>query len=820
MTRTLFIKLLRDVRAAWTRLVLMVAAVGLSLVAFGTVLYARFIVDPQISSGYLSTNPASARIFLDPGMEPGGLDAVLGVMRTEPLVIDATLRRVLTFQMLAESGQVSASPLQLFIAAPDDPLRIGTFKIEQGSWPPPPDGVLLERHALRYLKLSVGDRVVVAGLDGRPVSLRIVGVVHDPSLAPAYEEGKGYGFVSTATLPLLGAEPMLDQLVVTVAAAPGEMTPSRDRDAIVRTALGLADRLQQASGLAIQQIAVPPPYQHPHQAQMNAVLAAILAFGALALLLSAVLIATMINGLLTQQIPQIGILKAIGARSGRVLQLYLLMTLVVVGAATALAFVPGVVLGREWAALLLTNMLNMEVGGLDAPWWTYAAVVATGLGLPLLVALGPVLGASRTTVRAAISAVGGARTDGAASSRFDAWLSRIQGLDRMLLLGLRNSFRRRARWVLSVGLLATAGAIFVGGLNTLAGVQAIPERLAADRRWDVEVGLAAPAPAAVLEGTVAKIPGVTHVETWTTQASGVQYPGEINVTRTYPDQGHGSSGVTVIPPATSVLTPPRVLEGRWLRAGDSDAIVVPHSMRNAMPSLRVGQTIQLPLAGRLTDWTVVGVVEELFAAVCPCVTDVGFERATGRVGQANVLKIVIDGHDPESRLRVGQAVGQALAAQSIKVEYVRPFDWLVEVSEGHLYVLVAVFLLIAAAMGIVGLIGLGSTLSANVIERTREFAVMRAIGARASTVRRIVVAEGVFMAVASCAAAAIPALVLTAAMGAGVGNLFLSTPLPFRVSTAAIAVWIVAIVIGAALASLAPALRASRLTVREALAYV
>jgi putative ABC transport system permease protein len=211
-----------------------------------------------------------------------------------------------------------------------------------------------------------------------------------------------------------------------------------------------------------------------------------------------------------------------------------------------------------------------------------------------------------------------------------------------------------------------------------------------------------------------------------------------------------------------------------------------------------------------------GVVEELFAAVCPCVTDVGFERATGRVGQANVLKIVIDGHDPESRLRVGQAV----AAQSIKVEYVRPFDWLVEVSEGHLYVLVAVFLLIAAAMGIVGLIGLGSTLSANVIERTREFAVMRAIGARASTVRRIVVAEGVFMAVASCAAAAIPALVLTAAMGAGVGNLFLSTPLPFRVSTAAIAVWIVAIVIGAALASLAPALRASRLTVREALAYV
>jgi putative ABC transport system permease protein len=83
----------------------------------------------------------------------------------------------------------------------------------------------------------------------------------------------------------------------------------------VRTALRLADRLVRTRGAVIQQIAVPPPSQPPHQGQMNALLAAILAFGALALALSAILIATMVNGLLTQQVPQIGMLKAIGARS-------------------------------------------------------------------------------------------------------------------------------------------------------------------------------------------------------------------------------------------------------------------------------------------------------------------------------------------------------------------------------------------------------------------------------------------------------------------------------------------------------------------------
>jgi len=244
-------------------------------------------------------------------------------------------------------------------------------------------------------------------------------------------------------------------------------------------------------------------------------------------------------------------------------------------------------------------------------------------------------------------------------------------------------------------------------------------------------------------------------------------------------------------------------------------------MRSVLQDRRIGEaTIQLPLGGRLTTWRVVGIVEELFAPTCPCVSRTDFEQATGRANQANLIRIVTDRHDPQTRMATGQMVKQALADAAIKVQYVRPFDWLTAVSEGHLYVLVVVFLLIASVMGVVGLIGLGTTMSANVIERTRELGVMRAIGASASVVRRIVVAEGVFMAASSCMVAVVLALVLTVFMDAGLGNLFLSTPIPFRFSALAFLVWAAAIVLGAALATLAPALRAARLTVREALAYL
>lgn len=100
------------------------------------------------------------------------------------------------------------------------------------------------------------------------------------------------------------------------------------------------------------------------------------------------------------------------------------------------------------------------------------------------------------------------------------------------------------------------------------------------------------------------------------------------------------------------------------------------------------------------------------------------------------------------------------------------------------------------------------------------FGVMSAIGASASSVRRIVVGEGISLAASSCVVAIVLALLFTVLMDAGVGNLFLSESIPFRFSTIALLTWIVGSVLGVALATLAPAFRASRLTVREALAYL
>jgi putative ABC transport system permease protein len=527
----------------------------------------------------------------------------------------------------------------------------------------------------------------------------------------------------------------------------------------------------------------------------------------------------MLNGLVAQQIPQSGIMKAIGARSSRILQLYLLMTLVIAVIATTLAIVPGILISRAFTPAIL-SVFGIDAASLAAPWWMYAVVIASGIGVPLLFTLVPLVKTSHTTVLEALNDRGvDLRT--LTANRLDNWLGKLRGLNRTLLMAFRNIFRRRARFLLSVGLLASAGTVFITGMSTMGNVQAKVEQGKNLRQWDVDVELdnTNQASATKVKSLVGQIPRVTDVEAWTIVQTSIAQPGQISVSRTYPDQGHASMNLNVIPPDSSLI-PPRLFEGRWLRPGETGAVVIAQKVRaEVLPGVRSGDTVQLSIGGRPTSWKVVGISEYAHGSVSVWVTAEGFEAAIG-ANPPNALRIATDSHDEDTRTAIANAAERVLTDASIRVRSSASVSRLEAASAGHFLPIILIFLGLSIAMGVVGFVGLASTMSTNVLERTREFGVMHAIGARASTVRRIVVAEGVFMALASCLVATIPTLLLTVVMSAGLGNLFLYQFLPFRVSALAIVIWVVVVVLGAVLATLAPASRASRLTVREALTYL
>jgi putative ABC transport system permease protein len=798
-------KLTRDIWATRTRMAMMTIAIAVSVLAVAALLSSRAIIGREITRNYLDTHPASATLEV-----PGGIDqATLAAVRAQPGVLDATARTSLLGRIKAGDGPWRM--LLLFASSPHDPQRISTVAVQQGSWPPPGNGVLLERTALGFLGVQPGDAVLVQTPGGASTAMTVAGAVHDGGVAPAEQEQTAYGYLTTAGLATLGEAPILDQLRLVVGDASG---PTTDRAAIERTAQRTGTTLA-ARGHPVGRIEVPPPSRHPHQGQMVTVGFVLLAFGLTSLLLSSILVATMLGGMLAAQIRQIGAMKAVGARTGQVLSMYLLLTGLIGLLATGLALPPGLLLGRALAGQA-ARLLNLDLASSTAPAWVWLVVLAAGIGVPLLVALVPLVRGSRITVRQAIDDHG-VDPSAAGATSLEERLSRLRGPSRAQLLALRNLVRRRGRLALSTGLLAVAGAMFLTGLNAASGWAALVDQGLAHRHYDLEVRLAQPHNPDRLTDLVRRVPGVQDAEAWARTPTTVHTPGRIELSRVYPDDAHASFTVMAPPADTPLLRLPLVA-GRWLRPDDTQAVVLNNLVpAQQAPGTTVGDTIALTINGRPSSWQVVGIVSDFGTQATAYLTDHEFARASGRAEQAQLLRVVTSRHDQAGRQATLDRVEHALAGAGVGIQQDFTVDTLRAALDGHVLVIAEALIAIALVMGFVGLLGLASTMSTNVIERTREFAVLHVIGATASAVRTIVVTEGVLTGAASIIVALLAALPLTRILGDFIGTQAFRQALPYQFSVAALLLWSVLALAGAAGASAAAARRASRLTVREAL---
>jgi putative ABC transport system permease protein len=134
-------------------------------------------------------------------------------------------------------------------------------------------------------------------------------------------------------------------------------------------------------------------------------------------------------------------------------------------------------------------------------------------------------------------------------------------------------------------------------------------------------------------------------------------------------------------------------------------------------------------------------------------------------------------------------------------------------------VIIAFLLFMALLLGYVGGLGLMGTMSINVLERTREIGVMRAIGASDRAVLRIVLVEGVIIGLISWLIGGLIALPASRALTMAVGTTLLQAAPSYIFSTGGALLWLATVLLLSLVASFFPARGASRLTVREVLSY-
>jgi putative ABC transport system permease protein len=511
-------------------------------------------------------------------------------------------------------------------------------------------------------------------------------------------------------------------------------------------------------------------------------------------------------------------MKAIGARSIQITGLYLIL-IVFLGLVAVVLGVPlGIAAGRGFAGVV-GELLNFTIYSNAIPTWVYIVELLMGVLVPLLVALDPILRTTRTTVRETLNDYGTSK-ESFGSRGLDSWLGKIRGVDNTLILAIRNTFRRRGRLLLTLGLLAAAGAMFITGLNVKTGWETYLSDAASYRNYDLEIRFNSPQPEDQIRSILAAIPGAALVEPWNLTTAAIYRPDGLDIVRTYPDGGHGSFSLRSAPPESTLLETP-IISGRWLQAEDTDAVVFNQMAAALFPGAQVGDSIRLTVNGRTATFKLVGIIRQILTPSTAYVIPSTYADATGQpLQQVNAVRIVTSQHDAATIGTTSGAIEKALSAQNISMKVVISETMLEGATSGHVYIFIFALILISVVMAVVGVLGLMSSMSTSVIERTREFGIMRAIGARSQAILRNVISEGIFIGLLSWMIAVPLSLPLSWGVDSLVGMLSFRSPLPLILSPLAVFGWLLIVVLGALAASFYPAKQASRLTIRETLAYV
>jgi putative ABC transport system permease protein len=801
MFRPRWKKVLADIWGHKFRSILVIASITIGLFAVGLIVSMNIIIGKDMEAGYMAVNPANIQIFSTP-FDQDLLDTVKsveGVKQVEGI-------RTLTLRYRNAKGEWV--PIEI-IAIPDiEQKEINQVRLESGSWPPNDRQIVIDRYKFNDLPEGVGGFIQVELPSGKVRDIPVVGVVHDLTIGS--EGGGGFflapvhGYITDDTLDWLDSPSSMNRLLVTVQESPN------DKAHLQEISNNVIDRVEKSGGVVISS-QVRPSNDHPNRVYVEAITAVLVVLGFLVMFLSAFLITNTLAALLTQQVNHIGVMKTIGASRGQIIGIY--MALIFVYGLTA--FIIALPLAGVAAYVLMgyfAKAINIVLQGFRIEPAVFWIEISIALIVPQLAGIVPILNGTRISVVEALSGISQTNKQDK-KTWWDKKLESIRGLSRPTILSLRNTFRRKGRLFLTLFTLMLGGAIFISTFNVQRSLTNYINRIGHYFLADVTFNLVENARISEIESLIKEIPGVSQVEGWAATAGVLQ-------------KSDGTAGESVNllgPPSNSSLVDPVVLEGRWIQPGDEAVIVVNERFRESFPDLQPGDSLKIKIAGKDEVVKVIGFFQMagksggyLAYTTYEYLSDVVHEK-----NRASSFRVVANAKnlDIEQQKALGREIEATLKSNGYRVSEVEAGRSLTATTANGLNILTGFLLMMAVMIAIVGSIGLTGTMSLNVLERTREIGILRAIGASDGAVMRLVMVEGLLIGVMSWLFGVILAFPISSLMANAINLALFGAPADFTFTPLGVFLWLVVVISLSVLASVGPARNATRLTIREVLAY-
>jgi putative ABC transport system permease protein len=802
-------KVLHDLIDNKGRTLLVVFSIAVGVFSIGVIAGAYQIISTDMSISYSANKPANIEM-----RTTDFDDDMLATLRNQRNVEDVEGRRVFNVRVRVP-GTTKWTTLDMNAFESFEDNSINLLLLIEGMSVPEKQEVLLEQDALTELNVGLGGLLEFQLSDSSTKIMPVVGIVQDTASGAGDFLASPSAYITMDTLRYLDEPKSYNRVLATVSGDGDDPAYIRDVGAALKEKIEKANIFVGRSRFSLT-------HEHPLANTINAVLGILMALGILIVFLSSSLIANTLSALLNQHLRHIGVIKLVGGQRRQVFRMYITL-IMAFGVLALLIAVPFGGIGAYQLAQFMAGELGFNLLGYRIVPMALLVQLLVGALVPLIAGLGPVLNGSRITVLSALSGDVAEDEvqfkDGEMRVSWFDWMqvkvtraiaSRGIHVPRPFVISLRNTFRRKSRLALTLFTLTMGGAIFIAVFNVRVTLHEYIGEIGKYFRSDVTLDFEESYRLHEVEQAVMGVDGVTHVEGWQFVSSELLDANE-NVVE----------NITLLsPPANSSLVQPILISGRWMRADDVKKMTLSEGLLKSFPDLQPGDSINMKVNGRIESWEVIGIFK--FVDQEGLIGYAPFEyvsRMNNLANRAFSFRVVTDQHDRAYQEAKAEELDKYLRDHGYKLRVAEAGSASLDTAVESLDTLVVFLLIMAILTAVVGSMGLTGTMGMNVLERTREIGITRAIGADDRAVMRTVIAEGVVIGLISFVLAIILSVPFTYGLSTIVSLAVFQTPITVVFTYIGYAIWLGLVLILSTFASILPARNAARLTIREVLAY-
>ncbi len=680
------------------------------------------------------------------------------------------------------------------------------LQLKEGAWPHRDDEVGIERLSSQYYGIDIGDKVIFE-LDGTDRALPITSKIRHPFVPPPQFGGDAVFFVNAQGMERFEIpEGEFGNLKVRVKPYSLELAQ--------KAASEIKDRLGK-EGIGVAVTFYQDPEEHWGRFFVEGLNLVLQVLAVISVFSSVVLVLNTLTALITQQTNQIGIIKAIGGKTGDIMKVYLAGVLVYGVLAMLVALPLGAYLAfgitQWWLNLFNIDYEVFQISTRAVVYQFLAAVAA-----PLIVALWPILSGATITVREAIASYGLGGDFG--SNRLDRTIEQAgqKFLSAPYVIAIGNMFRRKGRLILTQLVLITAGAMFLVVMSLSASINLTLDNEFGRRNFNLFIIFDENYRIDRTVQMAELVEGVERAEVWFSKSASILKEGQ----RTK-EAGLGAELVGM--PADSHFYRPLVVAGRWLRSGD-ERVVVMNQDTAEENDIALGDTITLDLGdlGK-DDWQVIGMYRVIFGGNFSSDTLYAPQEAvfsaTKKHNEGGSLRVLTTSSEADLTDRVRDELVDRYTDRNMDILFTQTGNEERTSADSQFSITTTMLLFLAIIVALVGGIGLMGSLSISVVERTREIGVMRAIGARSRTILGMFMMEGVLQGLFSWLVAVPISIAAAASLAQLLGQAMFDANLDYQYNYVAVLIWLGIILVISTLASILPARSATQISVRDSLAY-